>query len=190
VRLEDVYDQDAEQALLAALLDPRYARMLVAVHELVASALPEATDFRLDDAAARMILEEAATRVVLIDQATQAAIRAVLTVGQARGYSAHQVAYGVPEEDFPGIDGLFSTTWKGRAETVARTELATAQLTAARDRYRATGLVSRVQIVENEDTDEPCASMNGKVFPVDDAPGLEHPNCRRAYLPLLDEAAA
>jgi hypothetical protein len=190
MRLEDVYDPLAEQAALAAVLDPRYTRMLVAVHELVASAMPEAQDFRLDDEAARMILEEAATRVVLIDQATQDALRAQLKVGQARGYSAYQVAHGVPEEDYPGIDGLFRVTWKGRSEQVSRTELANAQVTSSLNRYAATGLVTRVQLVENTDTDEPCASRNGRIVPIGEQPGLLHPNCRLSTIPILDEAPA
>jgi hypothetical protein len=176
VELGDVYDADAEQERLARLLDPRYARMLVAVHELVKSAFPEAEDFRLDDAATRMILEEAAAHVVLIDATTQDAIAKVLRVGQARGYSAHQLAYGVHEEDFPGIDGLFTTTWQGRPETVARTELAHAQNVSSLNRYAATGMVGAVRIHENTDTDEPCAERNGQVVPLTEQPALLHPN--------------
>jgi hypothetical protein len=174
--LGDVYDADAEQALLARLLDPRYARMLVAVHELVASAFPEAEGYRLDDEATRMILEEAASRVVLIDQTTQDAIAALLQVGQARGYAAHQIAYGVPEDDFRGIDGLFTQTWPHRAETISRTELSHAMLTSSANRYQATGLVQYVRLHENTDTDEPCAERDGLVVPVGEQPGLYHPN--------------
>ena len=189
MRLSDVYDADGEQERLAAILDPRYEGMLLAVHRLVESALPELSpeDFRLDDEAVRAILAEAAERVVLIDTATRQAIREQLQEGQKRGYSAHQVAYGVPGEDYRGIDHLFRVTWKGRAETCARTELASASLSAARDRYSATGLVKRVEVVENEDTDEPCASWNGRIVPVAEAPGLEHPNCRRSYIPIVEE---
>jgi len=174
--LGDIYDQDAEQARLAAVLDPRYARMLVAVHELVRSAFPEAQDFRLDDLATRALLEEAATRVVMIDGTTQDAIQALLMIGQARGYSAHQIAYGVEDEDFGGIDGLFTQTWPHRAETIARTELANASNVASLNRYAATGLVQAVRIHENTDTDEPCAARAGQVVPLTEQPGLLHPN--------------
>ena len=192
MRLSDIYDREAWQRGLAAILMPRFLRMLEAWHELVASQFPERTpdEFRLDDEATRMILAEAAERVVLIDAATRDAIREQLREGQRRGYSTYQLAYGVPDEDYRGIDGLFRTTWKSRAETVSRTELAHAQVVASLDRYEATGMVSRVQLVENADTDEPCARRNGKVVPLSSKPGLLHPNCRLGIIPIVDEEAA
>ena len=190
MRLEDVYDADAEQERLAAVLDPRYEGMLLAVHELVASAFSELTpdEFRLDDEATRLILEEAATRVVLIDEATRSAIASTLQEGQKRGYSAFQLAHGVPEEGFAGIDGLFTQTWQGRAETVSRTEVAHAQVVASLNRYQATGMVRYVRLHENTDTDEPCASRNGKVVPITEQPGLLHPNCRLGLEPIVEAA--
>jgi hypothetical protein len=190
MRLEDIYDADDEQERLARVLDPRFLRMLDAWQELVASQFPELQDFRLDDEATRMILSTAAERVVLIDSATRDAIREQLKVGQARGYSAHELAYGVPAEGYRGIDHLFTTTWKGRAEVCARTELAHAQNVASLDRYAATGLVDEVQIVEDEDTDEPCASRNGKVVPISDKPGLLHPQCQMGLIPRVREGVA
>lgn len=190
MRLEDVYDDEAEQEALAAILDPRYVGMLAATHEAVGSALapflgPDAEAFRLDDAATRTILAEAAERVVLITAATRDALREQLREGQRRGYSAFQIANGVPAEDYRGVDGLFRTTWKGRAETVARTELAHAQNVASLDRYAATGLVDEVEIVEHEDTDGPCAARNGRVVPLSERPGLLHPNCQMGLIPRV-----
>jgi len=191
MRLEEVYDSEEEQGRLARILLPRYVRMLEAIHQLVASVFPwlSPDEFRLDDPATRKQLALAAEQVVGIDATTRGALRDVLREGQKRGYSAFQLAEGVPAEGFGGIKGLYLETWKGRAETIARTEMATASLAASKDRYKATGLVSRLQIVEHEDTDAPCAAMNGRVFPVEEAPGLEHPNCRRGYVPIVDDAA-
>jgi hypothetical protein len=196
VRVEDVYDAADEQRRLARILAPRYLRMLEAVHLAIASLFgqffpgltPEA--FRLDDPATRKQLALAAERVVLIDTATRSALRDVLREGQARGYSAFQLANGVPEEDFGGVTGLYLETWRGRSETIARTEIATAQNAAALDRYAATGMVERVQIVESEDTDAPCAARNGTVVPLSSKPGLLHPNCRMSLIPVVDEMAA
>jgi hypothetical protein len=191
MRLEDVYDPEEEQGRLARILFPRYVRMLEAIHQLVASVFPwlSPDEFRVDDPATRKQLALAAEQVVGIDATTRGALRDVLREGQRRGYSAFQLAEGVPAEGFGGIKGLYLETWKGRAELIARTEMATAQLAASKDRYKATGLVSRIQIVEHEDTDAPCAAMNGRVFPVEEAPGLEHPNCRRGYVPIVDDVA-
>ncbi len=191
MRLEDVYDAKEWQRRLAAVLMPRYVRMLEAWQGLVSSALPQlqAEDFRLDDEATRAILAEAAERVVLIDAATRDAIREQLREGQKRGYSSYEIANGVPGEDYRGIDGLFAVTWKGRAETVAFNELAEAQHLAALDRYRATGLVEKVQLVENEDTDEPCASRNGKIVPLSSNPKRLHVNCRLGLVPVVEDVA-
>jgi len=191
MRLDDLYDPEEEQGLLARILMPRYRRMLEAVHELLQSVFPflTADEFRLDDEATRRQLALAAEQVVRIDQSTRQQLRDVLQVGQERGYSDFEIANGVPAEGYGGIRGLYLETWRGRPETIARTELATAQHAASLDRYAATGLVSHVRIHENEDTDEPCASRNGTVVPLSEKPGLLHPNCRMGLEPIVDEAA-
>lgn len=191
MRLSDVYDEEEEQGLLARILFPRYLRMLEAVHQFLQSVFPwlSPDEFRLDDPATRKQLALAAEQVVRIDQATRDQLRDVLREGQQRGYSDLQVAEGVPEDGFGGIKGLYLETWRGRAETISRTEMATAQNAAALDRYAATGLVSRVRIVEHEDTDEPCARRNGQIVPLSSKPGLLHPNCRMGLIPIVDEEA-
>lgn len=191
MRLSDLYDPEEEQGLLARILFPRYLRLLEAWHQLVQSAFPELTpeEFRLDDVATRRQLALAAEQVVRIDQSTREQLREVLQEGQKRGYSDLQIAHGVPADGFGGISGLYLETWRGRAETISRTEVATAQNAASLDRYAATGLVSRVQIVEHEDTDEPCAERNGRVVLLSSRPGLMHPNCRMGLIPVVDEAA-
>ncbi len=191
MRLEDVYDAGEWQRRLAAILMPRYVRMLEAWQGLVSSALPQlqAEDFRLDDEATRAILAEAAERVVLIDASTRDAIREQLREGQKRGYSSSEIANGVPAEDYRGIDGLFAVTWKGRAQTVAFNELSEAQHVASLNRYAATGLIDKVQLVENEDTDEPCAARNGMVVPLSSNPQRLHVNCRLGTIPVVEDAA-
>jgi flagellar biosynthesis/type III secretory pathway protein FliH len=186
--LDAVYDSEEEQERLALALFPRYERMLAVVHRLVESAFPELSpeDFRLDDAATRKMLAVAAERVVMIDEATRKALREVLQEGQRRGYSDKQIADGVPAEGYGGVDGLYLNTWRSRAETIARTELSTAQVEASLDRYQATGLVSRVELVEHTDTDDECAARNGRVVPISSRPQLNHPNCRLSVVPVVD----
>jgi hypothetical protein len=190
--LEDVYHAEEEQRALAVVLFPRYLRTLTAVHQLVQSVFPELTPdtFRLDDLATRKMLALAAERVVMIEEATRRALRAVLQEGQRRGYSDRQIADGVPEDGYGGVSGLYLNTWKSRAETIARTEMSEAMLAASLDRYGATGLVSRVELVEHRDTDDECAARNGRIVPLAERPGLAHPNCRLAVIPVVDEVAA
>lgn len=189
--MEDVYDAEEEQRRLYRVLGPRVLELLRAWHQWVADQLQLSVEaFRLDDATTRKFLASAAERVVLIDAAGRRAIQEQLTEGQRRGYSADEQAHGVPAEAFRGIKGLYEETWRGRSETIARTEIATAQNAAALDRYAATGMVDRVQIVESEDTDAPCAARNGTVVPLSSKPGLLHPNCRMALIPVVDEMVA
>jgi flagellar biosynthesis/type III secretory pathway protein FliH len=189
--LEDVYSSEEEQSALAAALFPRYERMLVVVHQMVQSAFPELSpdDFRLDDAATLRLLTVAAEHVTMIDETTRKALQEVLQEGQRRGYSDTQIADGVPSEGYGGVEGLYLNTWKGRPELIARTELSTAQVAASLDRYEATGLVSKVELVEHTDTDDECARRNGTVVPITSRPGLLHPQCRVAVVPVVDEVA-
>jgi hypothetical protein len=183
--IEDIYDADAEQAQLFVLLSARYRTLLKTIHEAVREEYDLDPDtFRLDDPSVRRVLEDCAERVVRIDETTREAIRETLQEGQRRGYSLYQMANGVPKDDYRGIEGLFEETWKGRPETVARTEITHAQRTAALDRYAATGLVDRVRIIDG-DYDSVCASRNGTVVPLADRPDLAHPNCRMVVSPIL-----
>jgi hypothetical protein len=184
--VDDVYDADAEQARLRVLLEDAYAGVLRAVNAVVAQAFSGMVTLRLDDPAVRRILQEAASRVVGIDETTRAAIRVMLAQGHEAGYSAWQIAHGVPEDNFPGIDGLFKDSWASRGETIARTELQHAQVRSAVDRYHATGLVDKVELVDGED-DEPCKSRNGKIVPLEQVPGLGHPRCTLAIIPIIRE---
>ena len=190
MRLEDIYNAEQEQRLLFGIIGRFYLRLLQSWHQAVASVFGlSVEEFRLDDPATRKQLAHAAERVVLIDQGTRAALRDVLREGQKRGYSNHEIAHGVPQDGYGGIDGLYLNTWRGRSELIAVTEIAEAQVAASLDRYQATGMVTRVQLVESEDTDEPCASRNGQVVPIASKPGLLHPRCRLAILPIVEDAA-
>jgi hypothetical protein len=173
----DWYDEDAEQRRLYAILAPRYRGMLAAVHDAVREAYELAADeFRLDDAAVRRVLAEAARQVVRIDARTRATLRERLQDAQRRGLSNRETA--------DAIDDLFTETWKGRPDTIARTELQHAQNVAALDRYAETGLVDRVRIIDG-DQDAPCAGRNGTTVPLADRPQLAHPNCTLVVVPVL-----
>lgn len=185
--LESFYDAAAEQEALAILLEPRYLAMLNAVHELVQATFPTMEEFRLDDETTREVLDHAAEQVVRIDTTTKDALKELLKIGQERGYSAWELANGVPKDDFPGIDGLFKETWRNRALTVARNELLEAAHIASLDRYKATGLVDRVRIRDGTGSapDEPCLSRNGNVVPLSSNPQRLHVNCSVVVIPVL-----
>lgn len=184
--LDRLYDQDAEQTALAFVIERRYAAMLRAMHTLLGDVFQLGEDFRLTDADTDALLQVAAERVVMIDTATRNAIREQLAVGNRLGLSTWEIAFGKPDIGYAGLAGLYEETWRNRSLTIARTEIQTAQILSAQDRYRASGLVDRMRIVDG-DYDAECAARNGRVVPVGQNVDLLHPNCRATVIPVLRE---
>jgi len=185
--LDTVWPSDDERARLEAILGPYYQATLEATNRILRRTLGRRISpntLVVSDAAVVRILAEAAAQVVRIDETTRNAIRAQLQIGAQRGYSTWQVAHGVPADGYRGIDGLFQETWAGRADTVARTELQHASVVASRDRFVASGVVDRVEIIDGDD-DQPCSSRNGKIVPLEQAPSLAHPRCTLVLSPVL-----
>lgn len=184
--ITDVYDADDEQERLGDILEQRYQRMLTATHEAIRRLFGLTIDqFRLTDSAVNALLVEAAHQVVRIDETTRQAIAEQLRLGQELGLSTWEIANGRPDIEYRGIEGLYSETWKGRAETIARTELQHAQNEAALNRYAATGMVDMVEIVDGDDWDAECAARNGRVVPLSERPQLLHPRCTLGLIPVL-----
>lgn len=186
---DDIFNSDNESRILATIIEPRYSAMLRTMHTLVGETFPTQENFRLDDASTREILAVAAQEVVRITDATKAAIQEQLTLGQMRGYSQWQIAYGVPKDGYRGLHGLFTETWRNRELTVARNELLEAQHRSAMNRYRATGLVSHVKLRDGTGRapDAPCLSRNGDVKPITDNIDRLHINCSLVVIPILRE---
>lgn len=184
----DVYNTDDERDRLARILEDRYLAMLDAVHAaLVRLYGLDAEQFVVTDAAANQVLVEAARQVVRIDETTRQAIAEQLRVGQALGLSTWEIANGRPDIGYHGIEGLYTETWKGRAETIARTELQHANNVAALNRYAASGMVDMVQIIDGDNWDAECAARNGRIVPISERPPLLHPNCTMTLVPVLRE---
>ncbi len=76
-----------------------------------------------------------------------------------------------------------------QAALVADTEATHAYNEATLTAAEAAG-VANVFVVDGDDDDQPCIDANGSVWSVDEAreKRLEHPNCRRAFLPLAEVA--
>src|SRR5499427_1476631 len=187
----DVYDTPEEQQRLAAILEQRYLAMLAAVHAALIRLFGlDPNRFVISDAAVNLILVDAAQRVVRIDETTRQAIAEQLRVGQELGLSTYEIAHGNPKLGYRGIDGLYTETWKSRADTIARTELQHAQNEASLNRYAATGMVDMVQIIDGDEWDAPCRRRNGRVVPISERPQLNHPNCTMVVVPVLREGIA
>jgi HK97 family phage portal protein len=168
---------EAEAALLREMLTPLQLDALDQVQRLVAAEL--GISFQLDDPATRRFLADAGGNISGITDTTREQVRAALIEGQQAGEGIPQLARRL--RDLPGFGA-------SRATLVARTELALSTNASALASYRASGVVVGVRVLDG-DSDAACAAMDGRAFPLGQEPAaLQHPNCVRAFSPVLDAA--
>ena len=168
---------DGEAVLLGETLVPLQVPLLREIERLVAAEL--GIQFQLDDPATRQYLQSAGGNIRGITETTRAAVQDALIAGQAEGEGIEQLARRLRE--LPAFDAP-------RGRVVARTELGTSQNHAALASYRGSGVVVGVRVLDG-DYDADCQAMNGRTFPLDQAPpALQHPQCVRAFAPLTDTA--
>jgi SPP1 gp7 family putative phage head morphogenesis protein len=164
---------------LRETLEPWYRRVLAGLHEPAQATL--GVSWGIEQPQVLAYLREAGAQITGIDETTRQAVARVLTEGRAAGLTPVQIQQAL-REDF-----AFSAS---RAETIARTELATAANDAALAHYQASGVVVGVRVFDG-DYDAVCAAMNGRTFTLAEArsvPRIAHPRCRRALAPLTDAA--
>jgi SPP1 gp7 family putative phage head morphogenesis protein len=192
---------DQAKKLIAALtfdelkdLAPELADMLADMaadggEQALAQIISEVTKDQLNQVNERAV-EYSKTRsaelVTQLEDSTRDMLRATVTQGIEEGWSNDKLASEI-EESY-AFD-------PARAETIARTETAYADVQGNLEGYRASGAVSGKQwiIAQDEFCDE-CNELDGVIvgldeqFPGDggDGPPL-HPNCRCDILPVLTE---
>lgn len=111
--------------------------------------------------------------------------RVVNAIKEARASNAER-------HDFEAAVRAAVKAWgEGQAATVADTEMVHAYNEATLTVAELSG-VEKVFVADGEDHDTPCKEANGQVWKIDEArrKRLEHPRCRRAFLPLTAEAVA
>jgi HK97 family phage portal protein len=168
---------EAEAALLGEALTPLQTAVLGDVHRLVVAEL--GIEFGLDDPQTRAYLERAGSNIVGIIEHTRERVAAALIEGQAAGEGIPELARRL--RDLPAFG-------QARAVVVARTELANATTLSAVSSYIASGVVVGCRIHDG-DFDAACAAMDGRAFALDQLPPtLGHPQCTRAFAPIVDSA--
>lgn len=181
--LHGIRDDDLELRLLTAIFVLWYGATMRAVHTVVLRVL-NLSQVPLDDPSVRKIVLAGRAAAVGVDATTRRMIAERIAEGLEMGLSARQIAYGT--NDFPGISGLFKTTWKGRPLTVARTELQKAQLLATVQRFQTVGRgVVTGLLAHDGDHDAACAARDGRIYPLNNPPDLLHPNCRLVVSPIV-----
>lgn len=172
---------------LKAVISRYVVELVRASWEVWNTALDDDAAFDLADPAVAAALRSAGQRITAIAETTRAAVQELLTYGAEQGWTIGQLVAGT--EDRPGLRDLVSQTYRGRAQTIARTELGTAQQAAAVARYKAAG-ITRVQVLDNgmDDSDPRCTELNGTVQTLAwaEANPLQHPNCVRAFAPVVE----
>jgi HK97 family phage portal protein len=127
-----------------------------------------------------------ATRVKDINETTSDDIRRIVTQSLDEGVSMPDLA--------DRLRGQFEETYRGRSETIARTESQVAYNEASAKGYGETG-VSEIELMDNPNhTTDPgsdgltCAQRNGLIVPLSDASkhiAAEHPNGTLAIAPVI-----
>lgn len=177
--------QDKEE--LKTLIERFFIRVVQESYGILDLALEEAIAFDLTDPDVVAILEMAGDRVNSITATTRNALASALQEAAELGIGIDDIVNGTP--DFRGIRGIVSETYQNRARVIARTELGMAQNAAATSRYERFG-VRRVLVFDNglTDDDQPCKDADGSIWTLAKAKAhpLEHPNCTRAFAPLID----
>jgi HK97 family phage portal protein len=162
--------------------------VLRASWELWNQALDVELAFDESDPAVVAALGQSSARIGGILDTTRDAVRGLLAFGAGEGWTVDQLVRGTDER--PGLRALVEQTYRGRARTIARTETAEAQQTAAVSRYRATG-VRNVLVLDNgqDDPDDACRQLNGTVQTLEWAEQNKtgHPNCTRSFAPSFDD---
>ena len=121
-----------------------------------------------------------------INDVSRKALKQEIQKGTQLGYSIDEIVDGVPEENYRGLRSVVAETYKNRARTIARTEIARAQNTGTIARYRAAGVTE--VIVRDGDQDDLCAPYVGTKqttqWALDNA--TAHPNCTRAFAAVVE----
>ena len=125
------------------------------------------------------VLNQLASRVKQIDDATRTMIQEAVGRMTSEGMTIQQLA----AEIRAGNVEAFSAS---RSRMIARTESGTAYNQGAVLAYRDAG-VENVYVMDG-DQDTGCAEVNGTTQTLEwaDENPLEHPNCVRAFAPVID----
>jgi HK97 family phage portal protein len=185
--VDDLLTPEDERSL-GALLKRWYIAIIEASWETMNLSLGVTVAFDLTDPAVTRALAGAGKRVKEIIETTRQELENCLKYANENGWSIGRLVRGDDEQR--GIRDIVEQTYKGRAETVARTELGEAQNRAAAERYKASG-VGLVEILDNgnDDDDEPCKIAAGQNWTTGyfGEHLLEHPRCTRAGAPYFGD---
>ena len=125
------------------------------------------------------VLDQIANRVTMIDDTTRQEIRDAVDRATSQGQTIDELAKNLRQSH------AFSPA---RARTISRTETANAYNLGAVTAYKKSGVVNKVHVLDGTDYDDACRAANGQTWTFEQAMAnpLQHPNCVRAFAPVVD----
>ncbi len=188
----DWWDADVEDAALADAMRGIYVNVSHGGLGVVSNRLNRVVTSNITKRVISDLLTFGGQRIKDINDRTLQALTLQLAEGARRGYSISQIIDGVPADGYSGINGV--TLENGtpvfgdlRAETIARTETATAYNRATLEGYA--GFEVREVLAYDGDDDEECAARDGQTYDIDTAMSIEdHPNGTLDWAPVVDKA--
>lgn len=176
----------AEDDLLDDKDDAGVTRILRALHAAVADTgaqdgatlVGQGSDWRLGKTTRDALLDKLGKAITGINEETRQRVAQLVSDGNDAGDSMATIAKDLTD--------LFGDMAKTRAMTIARTESGTAYNLGGVAAYRDTG-VQQVLVLDG-DYDPECAEADGQTWDLGEAEAnpLEHPNCVRAFAPVVD----
>lgn len=168
---------------LADLLGPTYES---AFHSAQAHYTRFGLDpIQLNKAELTRALLERADGPASVSRTLRERITRQVAEGVRRGYTVPQILEGT-SENYEGVKAQFRKWHNGQAETIAITEAHAAYNLSAIEGIKAVGAKARVY---DGDHDAACRAADGQLWTAEKAQAhlLEHPRCRRTFLPEVGD---
>lgn len=185
-RLVETFDWDVWNAKIRSAVDEGYRTVATEQGDRAVDEFDLDEEFDADDPfVARWFTRYVGERITQLDETTRDVVREELqsALEDGKADSVQDLAGRLRET--VSDSAAFSPA---RALTIARTETATAYNHGALLAYDQNG-IDRVEVSDGDGDDE-CAEADGAIWSVDEAMGnpVEHPNCTRAFAPVIDDA--
>lgn len=156
---------------------PLFLEILAAAYEDAGTVLGIDDPFDLNNPFVRVVWDDLATLVRRVADTTKEDIRRLVVQSTEEGWQPSKLV-----EELERLEEIATTT---RARMIGRTETANAYNRGSLAGYQTHG-VTHVDVLDG-DEDEPCKSANGQRWTIAQAHAnpLGHPNCTRAFSPVL-----
>jgi len=178
-RIVDEHDWEASGEALAEGMLPLYRKLIeLGADEATGELRGIDADFTLTRPEVDEVIDLLAEQIKGVSDTTRQKVQAIVDRQQSEGLSIPKVAKMINEQAL--LDSM------SRSRTIARTETGMAYNMGTLLTYAKAG-VTKV-VVHDGDEDDDCKEADGQVWTIEEAQSnpLAHPNCQRAFSPIID----